>query len=154
MARLRPNSVSSGSTEMQFDCTEQSPQPSQTAGLIRTRRAGSSGVPRLRRGGVSGAGGAPPQKEDAPRWVFRRAAFAAAALFRGASLHEDDGGSALDLAARLHDRVEFVAVGGPGAGCNLGSRIGLRLFRHQIDLANTLGVKLEGDLLGRQIAVM
>jgi hypothetical protein len=31
IARLRPNSVSSGSTDTQFDCTEQSPQPSQTA---------------------------------------------------------------------------------------------------------------------------
>src|ERR671926_394838 len=40
MARLRPNSVSSGSTEMQFDCTEQSPQPSQTGGLIMTLAAG------------------------------------------------------------------------------------------------------------------
>jgi hypothetical protein len=28
--RLRPNSVSSGSTDRQFDCFEQSPQPSQT----------------------------------------------------------------------------------------------------------------------------
>ena len=29
--RLRPNSVSTGTTERQFDCTEQSPQPSQTS---------------------------------------------------------------------------------------------------------------------------
>jgi len=42
MVRLRPNAVSSGSIEMQFDCTEQSPQPSQTRGLISTRRAGAA----------------------------------------------------------------------------------------------------------------
>src|SRR5450830_143776 len=39
--RLRPSSVSSGSTERQFDCTEQSPQPSQTASLMTARLAGS-----------------------------------------------------------------------------------------------------------------
>src|SRR6202000_925947 len=55
MVRLRPSSVSSGSTEMQLDCTEQSPQPSQTAGLMITRRAGSSSVPRLRRRRFSAA---------------------------------------------------------------------------------------------------
>src|SRR6476646_7930371 len=55
MVRLRPSSVSSGSTEMQFDCTEQSPQPSQTAGLISTRRCGSSIRPRLRRRRFSAA---------------------------------------------------------------------------------------------------
>ena len=55
MVRLRPNSVSSGSTEMQFDCTEQSPQPSQTAALIITRRDGSSISPRLRRRRFSAA---------------------------------------------------------------------------------------------------
>src|SRR5258708_23689953 len=41
MVRLRPNSVSSGSTERQFDCTLQSPQPSHTLSLITARTAGS-----------------------------------------------------------------------------------------------------------------
>ncbi len=41
MVRLRPNSVSSGSTERQFDWTLQSPQPSQTISLMTTRRDGS-----------------------------------------------------------------------------------------------------------------
>ena len=41
MARLRPNSVSSGSTDRQWDCSEQSPQPSHTRSLMSTRRAGS-----------------------------------------------------------------------------------------------------------------
>ena len=41
MRRLRPNSVSTGSTDTQELCTLQSPQPSQTASLITTRRAGS-----------------------------------------------------------------------------------------------------------------
>ena len=35
--RLRPNSVSSGCTETQFDFTPQSPQPSQTSSLMMTR---------------------------------------------------------------------------------------------------------------------
>ena len=48
IARLRPNSVSSGTTERQFDCTPQSPQPSHTSGLMMTRQSGSSSVPRLR----------------------------------------------------------------------------------------------------------
>ncbi|CFW02469.1 Uncharacterised protein [Bordetella pertussis] len=41
MVRLRPNSVSSGSTDRQCDFSEQSPQPSQTRSLITTRKAGS-----------------------------------------------------------------------------------------------------------------
>jgi hypothetical protein len=49
IVRLRPNSVSTGSTERQFDLTEQSPQPSQTSSLMTTRRSGSTILPRLRR---------------------------------------------------------------------------------------------------------
>ncbi|MDT4863014.1 hypothetical protein FQZ97_977020 [compost metagenome] len=49
MVRLRPNSVSSGSTDRQLLCTLQSPQPSHTSSLITTRSAGSTSVPRLRR---------------------------------------------------------------------------------------------------------
>ena len=41
MRRLRPNSVSSGSTERQFDFSLQSPQPSHTISLITARTAGS-----------------------------------------------------------------------------------------------------------------
>jgi len=40
---------------MQFDCTEQSPQPSQTASLIKMRASGSVRSPRLRRRRVSAA---------------------------------------------------------------------------------------------------
>ena len=47
--RFVPSSVSSGSTDRQFDLTEQSPQPSHTASLMNARRAGSTIVPRLRR---------------------------------------------------------------------------------------------------------
>ena len=47
--RLRPNSVSSGSTETQLETFEQSPQPSQTSGLMKTRFAAGSIAPRLRR---------------------------------------------------------------------------------------------------------
>ena len=49
MRRLVPGSVSSGSTDRQLDLTEQSPQPSHTASLMKARRAGSAMVPRLRR---------------------------------------------------------------------------------------------------------
>ena len=41
IARLVPSSVSTGTTETQFDFAEQSPQPSQTSSLIITRLAGS-----------------------------------------------------------------------------------------------------------------
>src|SRR5450830_20280 len=53
--RLRPRSVSSGSTDRQFDCTEQSPQPSQTASLMTARLAGSGYSLRVRRRRVSEA---------------------------------------------------------------------------------------------------
>ena len=49
MVRLRPNSVSSGSTDRQLLCTLQSPQPSHTSSLMTTRTAGSTILPRLRR---------------------------------------------------------------------------------------------------------
>src|SRR5579872_4034506 len=41
IARLRPNSVSTGTTDKQFDWVEQSPQPSHTSSLMTTRRGGS-----------------------------------------------------------------------------------------------------------------
>jgi len=41
MVRLRPYSVSSGSTERQLDLLLQSPQPSHTISLITARLAGS-----------------------------------------------------------------------------------------------------------------
>ena len=96
MVRLRPISVSSGSTEMQFDCTEQSPQPSQTAGLI----------------------------IDAARRILHQAALAAAALFGGAGLHEHDGRGALHRRGSVSlDGVEFVAMRGLDAGRDVGRRI-------------------------------
>jgi hypothetical protein len=55
MARLRPSSVSTGTIATQFDCTPQSPQPSQTSVLMKTRRSGSGKVPRLRRRRFSAA---------------------------------------------------------------------------------------------------
>ena len=48
MRVLRPNSVSTGVTDRQFDVCPQSPQPSQTRSLITTRVVGSASVPRLR----------------------------------------------------------------------------------------------------------
>ena len=53
--RFSPSGVSSGRTERQFDCTEQSPQPSQTAGLMTGRCVGSDILPRLRRRRFSAA---------------------------------------------------------------------------------------------------
>jgi hypothetical protein len=49
MRRLRPNSVSTGSTLRQLLCTAQSPQPSHTSSLMTTRLAGWTILPRLRR---------------------------------------------------------------------------------------------------------
>lgn len=39
IARLRPSAVSKGVIDTQFDWAEQSPQPSQTSGLMNTRRS-------------------------------------------------------------------------------------------------------------------
>ncbi len=125
MARLRPISVSSGSTEMQFDCTEQSPQPSQTAGLMKTRRAGSSSVPRLRRRRFSAAQVCTNTMAEAP--LVSRSVFIT---------------------------VELVAMRDLDARRDAVARIGVGIFRDQIDLADALGVQLEGDLLRREIAVM
>jgi len=47
--RLRPSSVSIGSTDKQFDFNEQSPQPSQTSVLISTRVRSGARRPRLDR---------------------------------------------------------------------------------------------------------
>src|ERR1700756_1092653 len=55
MARLRPNSVSTGTTERQLDATLQSPQPSQTSSLMKARFGGSSISRRLRRRRFSAA---------------------------------------------------------------------------------------------------
>src|SRR5205823_14971293 len=55
IVRLRPNSVSTGATDTQFDLTPQSPQPSQTSSLMTTRFAGSGYLPRLRRRRFSAA---------------------------------------------------------------------------------------------------
>ncbi|MNL26397.1 hypothetical protein D3C87_1479210 [compost metagenome] len=41
MRRLVPIGVSRGSTDRQLDLTEQSPQPSHTASLMKARRSGS-----------------------------------------------------------------------------------------------------------------
>ena len=49
MRRLRPNSVFTGSIETQLEVREQSPQPSQTSGLIITRFVAGGASPRLRR---------------------------------------------------------------------------------------------------------
>ena len=55
IVRLRPNSVSTGATDTQFDCTPQSPQPSHTSSLMTTRCAGSGYLPRFRRRRFSAA---------------------------------------------------------------------------------------------------
>src|SRR3954467_13418390 len=47
ITRLRPSSVSSGWTARQLDSIEQSPQPSQTAALMKRRRLGSGKAPIL-----------------------------------------------------------------------------------------------------------
>ena len=125
IVRLRPNSVSSGSTEMQFDCTEQSPQPSQTAALIITRRDGSSIRPRLRRRRFSAAQVCTNTIAEQPG-VSRSVRITWSSSSRWASLT-------------------------PGA--IVFGRIGVRIFRDQVDFAHAFAVQLEGDLLRREIAV-
>jgi len=49
ICRLVPKAVSTGTMERQLDCTEQSPQPSQTASLMTTRLAMTGILPRFRR---------------------------------------------------------------------------------------------------------
>ncbi|MNW00225.1 hypothetical protein D3C71_1956870 [compost metagenome] len=49
MRRLRPNSVSTGSTLRQLDLVEQSPQPSHTSSLMTTVLSGVANVPRFLR---------------------------------------------------------------------------------------------------------
>jgi hypothetical protein len=49
MRRLRPNSVSTGSTLRQLDLTEQSPQPSHTSSLMMTVLSGVASLPRFLR---------------------------------------------------------------------------------------------------------
>ena len=48
MRVLRPNSVSTGCTDRQFEVMPQSPQPSHTRSLMTIRVAGSATLPRLR----------------------------------------------------------------------------------------------------------
>jgi hypothetical protein len=55
ISRFRPSSVSSGRMATQFDWTPQSPQPSQTSGLMKTRVSGSGKAPFLRRRRFSAA---------------------------------------------------------------------------------------------------
>src|SRR5713226_3067591 len=55
IARLRPNSVSTGTTDRQFEVAEQSPHPSQTRSLMTTRRGGSGKRPRFLRRRFSAA---------------------------------------------------------------------------------------------------
>jgi hypothetical protein len=69
IARLRPKGVSTGTMATQFDCTPQSPQPSQISVLMKTRLSGSGNC----------------------------AALAPAAFFGRAGLDIDDGRHALDL---------------------------------------------------------
>ena len=96
MARLRPNSVSSGSTERQLDWSLQSPQPSHTASLMTAR---------LRR-------------------IGEGVALAAAALFGGAGLVVDQHRDARELAQLALHGVEFVAVMDGDAGRPVGAGAG------------------------------
>ena len=93
IARLRPNSVSSGSTDRQFDACEQSPQPSQTSSLMNTR-FGGSGI---------------------------QAALAAPALLGGAGLVVDDHGDAGPRAARAAPARARRGAGSSTPGANRAS---------------------------------
>ncbi len=85
--------------------------------------------------------------------ILQRSPFTTPAFFGSARLHEHDGGSALHFAQRFHDGVELIAMRGLGAGRDIGGRIGIGIFRNQVDVADAFAVELEGDLLRRQFAV-
>ncbi len=120
MVRLRPNSVSSGSTDRQLLCTPQSPQPSHTSSLITTRSVG----------------------------LHHRAALAAAALFGGAGLVVDDDRGAFDLAELALHRVQRVAVLDRRcrSGMPVTTSVFLRLVGHDDDLHRALGAHALRDL--------
>src|SRR6185437_8484746 len=73
---------------------------------------------------------------DAAGRILHQAALPAAALFRGAGLHEHDGRSALQLAALLHDRVELVAVTSDDAGRDVGGGIEMRVLGDEVDVTD------------------
>ena len=82
IVRFRPNSVSTGATDTQFDLTPQSPQPSQTSSLM----------------------------NDALRRIGELAALAPAALLRRAGLVVEQHRAARRVAQLALDGVELVAV--------------------------------------------
>ena len=127
MVRLRPNSVSSGCTDTQFDFTPQSPQPSQTSSLMTTRLSGSGIL----------------------------AALAAAALLGGAGLVVDQHGAAGHLRQLLLHLLQIVAVMDRHAGRPLGpGGIFPRLVGDDDDALRALGRHLAGDLRHRDVAVI
>ena len=118
IARLRPNSVSTGITDRQLDCTPQSPQPSQTSSLMNTRLGGIGHRPAL----------APPP------------------LLGGAGLVVDDDGDAGDLAEVALHLVQIVAVMHRGARREAAAgRILVRLVADDGDALHALGSELVGD---------
>ena len=118
MARLRPNSVSTGTTDRQLDFTLQSPQPSHTSSLMTTRFGG----------------------------IGERAALAPAALFGGAGLVVDEHRDAGDLAQLALHRVEVVAVVHRHARREVRHAVVLlRLVGHDDDLLHALGGHLARD---------
>ena len=125
--RLRPNSVSRGSTEMQFDAFEQSPQPSQTNSLMNTRRSGSS----------------------------RETPLAAAALLGGAGLVVDHGRDTRPGPKLLLHGVEFTAVVNRGAlGERPTDPVLVRLVRYHREPPHAFGAQLVRDPLRGQRTIV
>ena len=112
--RLRPSAVSTGSIAMQPDCVEQSPQFSQTSGLMTTRACR----------------------------LGQLAALAAAALLGGADLIVDQHGDAVVVAQVALHRVEFVAgVAGDAGRQRGGGRQPVGLVGHHGDALHALGAR-------------
>ena len=126
MARLRPIAVSSGSTEMQFDCTE-------------TIAAAFAD------GGID--------DDSTPADLPACHAYGDGAFRRRRSARNTIADAPFDLAALAHDGVEFVAMRDFRARRDLRRRISIGRFRHQIDVADTFGMQLERNLLRRQFAI-
>jgi hypothetical protein len=111
MRRLRPNSVSTGSTDRQLLCTLQSPQPSHTSSLMTTRCVG----------------------------VGQLAALAAAALLGGAGLVVDQAVVPSTFAQLALDAVELVAVVHGDAGLQRHALVLQRVVADDDQLGHAFG---------------
>ena len=119
MRRLRPNSVSRGTTDMQLDFALQSPQPSQTRSLTNRRRSGSGILPPLSPPALLGCAGLVVDEHAHP-WTLAQL-----------PLHPVERAAGLDA--------------GTGGKAILRARVLLRLLAHHDDSLHALRAHLPRD---------